>query len=228
MDMSDAVNRILEDDEPHEGGLAKFIRGAKASRSAITFYDLCNNFDYIEAIRSSMNCNYSDQEEEWTTVAEEEGLTLDELATLIASTIQEPGPGVEGLYELTRNEKLFPLTDYYRPGSQDQLCVSYFYTGPERLKHWEKCVKVTPEMLMSSTACALNAGCYEVDHVAHVDGATIRFVPPEHPEYWDRNDILIGLRKHGWDVEETVDKGVFTWTCHGRNYGKAVARLLDA
>lgn len=193
------------------------------------YFDIFDNVDSFSSIKGSSSSDYSTQEVQWKKVAEEMGLTLEDLAAKIAAKLSsedcEGGPGVEGLYELTKNPDLFRLTDYANVRDTDQLCFSYFYSSPERIKHWEACLKITPDLLAVSTANLINQEDTGVQ--VEADGNTVSFLTTAHDGVYSLNEVLLGLRKRGWDIEEVADGRRRTWIFHERNLGRAIGRIIS-
>lgn len=165
-------------------------------------------------IRSSASVGYSSQESKWRELIQRSHLSEEDFVTAMIEIERQPFAGVEGLWEVTKDERLWPMTDYYSAGETDQYCVSYFYGSNERVKAWDRNVQRNFEMMASSLAQVLGGRAH---------GQIVRF-QPGNGDYWEADEAIDGLIKNGWPIEDRRNQGTVVV---GGNIRSEVGRLLD-
>ncbi len=167
---SSTRNQLLGDE--HNPGSGRVELGAGVddpSGVAAEFANKANGDDvepfkfneYDHHLSSSSHVKYDNQEDKWEEAAASHGMTLQELAKKIGTTDISWGiPGIEGLWELTKEPSIFGATDYAMAKNMDQLAFSYYYGDPTRANAFfqyasmdgQKPTGATPEMMASSLA----------------------------------------------------------------------------
>lgn len=182
------------------------------------------SIDYVERViarfdlASSSHVHYADQADKWKRIAASLGLSLEELAGIIANAAKNESyhglQGIEGLYMLTKNspegKALYRVTDFGHAADTDQLAVSYFYGSPERREAWQTYASNRPEVMASSIAAALDG---------HARGNVVTDITTN---VWEPREVVDGLLAGGWDIE--YDENAATIVVHGMRMKNRSAR----
>lgn len=157
-------------------------------------------------ISSSAHVSYNAQEARWNKIAEQMGISLDELASKLVEIgyIESQGgiPGLEGLWELTKNEALWPFTDYAKAGP-DQLAYSYIYGSPERLQKWSAFGSNKGEVMADSLANMFNS---RPEMWSSHDNVVIGPAKSVYNDEWPNvQQVINALKENGWPVQVSTE-----------------------
>jgi hypothetical protein len=204
------------------------------AQQLIEALDIANIGIAIRAVdmSSSSHCDYRTQKAKWERVAQLVGANLFQISNAIANDqtgllANDPSgfTGIEGLWELTKDKKLWPLTDYAMAGETDQYAYSYFYgASDERIKAWERVLGKNHDLMAKSFAhCVGGTAC----------GRLVIFDRNfKDCDYYDPEDakemftsMVKNMVKTGWQIEDLHEQGMVIFG--GGTAQSEVGRMLD-
>ena len=106
-----------------------------------------------------------------------------------------PWPGIETLWKLSGDNRLWPLTDFGNVGQSDQLFVSYVYGNNERLAAFKKYADCSPENMAKSYSNGLT---YDT---SVVKGSTVTCSKTARAFELLPHEAVLELLQSGWDVD---------------------------